>query len=105
MKEKLEALRVLIDKEYNARLLQGYVNSKPEPITVKPGSKYIKIDVGRSGKYIVEVSTGIIYGIKAYGVIHRGYRFGNLDTINDWDWSGYRALKKIINSQKKGEGR
>ncbi len=95
MKEKLEALRALIEKEYNEKLLSDYPNLKPESVTVKPGSKYIKIDVRSSGKYMVEVATGNIYGIKAYGVIHRGHQFGNLDTINDWNWSGYRAFKKI----------
>ena len=94
MIEKLETLRSLIDKEYNERMSRQYPSLKPEIITIKPGNKYIKIDVGSSGKYMIEVSTGNIYGIKAYGVIHRGYKFGNLDTINDWNWSGYRAFKK-----------
>ncbi len=97
MKEKLEALRALIDKEYNERMAKDYPNIKhPDPVTIKLGRKYIKIDVGTSGKYMVEVATGNIYGIKAYGVIHRGYRFGNLDTINNWNWSGYRAIRKEV---------
>ncbi len=33
-------------------------------------------------------------GIKAYGVIHRGHRYGTLDTIHEWDWSDYRAVRK-----------
>jgi len=101
--EKVEALRVLIEKEYNENLLRDYPNLKPEKVTVKPGSKYIKIDVGNSGQYMVEVSTGNIYGIKAYGVIHRGHRFGNLDTINEWDWAGYRAFKKFQSTLPCGE--
>ena len=94
MIEKLEALRALIDKEYNEPMRNEYSYLKPEIVFVKPGLKYIKIDVGGSGKYMVEASTGNIFGIKAYGVINRGYKFGNLYTINDWDWSGYRAFKK-----------
>jgi hypothetical protein len=92
--EKLEALRALIDKEHNQALKLAYPNLPPDPITIKPGIKYIKIDIRNSGRYMVEVSTGNIYGIKAYGVIHRGHRFGNLDTINEWNWSGYRAFKR-----------
>jgi hypothetical protein len=38
--------------------------------------------------------SGEIFGIKAYGVIHRGHKFGTLDTLFDWDWSGYRAVPK-----------
>ena len=37
---------------------------------------------------------GNIYGVKAYGVIHRGHHYGTLDTINDWYWGGYNGVKK-----------
>lgn len=47
--------------------------------TIKPGKKYTKVDVGRSGRYMVENDTGRIYGIKAYGVIHRVRYYGVLD--------------------------
>lgn len=82
--------REKFDREYPAIAARGdsgrYTNTK---VTVGP--KYAKIDVGISGRYMVEMSTGNIYGIKAYGVIHRGHQYGNLDTINQWDWSGYVA--------------
>jgi hypothetical protein len=59
-------------------------------VTIKPGRKYTNIDVGQSGKYMVD-DAGAIFGIKAYGVIHKGHRFGTLETVAAWDWSGYRA--------------
>jgi len=92
--DKIEALRTLIEKEYNEELHRKYSNLQSEPVTIKPGIKYSKVDIGRSGRYMVELSSGEIYGIKAYGVIHRGYRFGTLDTINEWNWGGYRAIRK-----------
>ena len=46
--------------------------------TIRPGRKYTKVDVGSSGRYMIENDTGNIYGIKAYGVIHRGHCYGNL---------------------------
>ncbi len=101
MNEKLEVLRALIEKETIERFNKDYPNitgiclEKSVKVEVKPGMKYIKVDVGESGKYMVEVSTGNIYGIKGYGVIHRGWKFGNLDTINEWYWGDYRAVKKI----------
>ena len=61
-----------------------------------PGKKYTKIDVllpQQSGRYMVVNDTGEIYGIKAYGVIHKGYYFGTLDTIDNYYWGGYRAVK------------
>lgn len=42
------------------------------------GRKYIKLDVGTSGRYMIEKATSLVFGIKAYGVIHRGHRFGTI---------------------------
>lgn len=60
-------------------------------VTTKHGRKYTKVDVGRSGKYMVVNETGEIFGIKAYGVIHRGHAYGTLETIDDWQWGAYTA--------------
>jgi len=40
---------------------------------------------------MVEISTEKIYGIKAYGVIHRGHYYGTLDEIDQWYWGDYTA--------------
>lgn len=61
--------------------------------SIKPGKKFTRVDVGSSGKYMVDNQTGQIFGIKAYGVVHRGHEYGTLDTINEWAWGGYRAVK------------
>lgn len=58
----------------------------------KDGKKYIKIDIGTSGRYMVD-QEGNIYGIKAYGVIHRGHYFGTLDTIDQYFWGDYTARR------------
>jgi hypothetical protein len=86
-----------IQREQRAEYARQYGESNADDIhwhgwhvTIKPGRKYVNVDVGQSGKYMVDES-GDIYGIKAYGVIHRGYRFGTLATVAAWDWSGYRA--------------
>jgi len=63
-------------------------------VVIKNGKKYIKVDQGNSGKYMVVKATGEIFGIKAYGVIHRGHSYGTLDTITQWNWGGYRAVPK-----------
>lgn len=60
------------------------------------GKKYIRVDVGGSGKYMVVVETGEIFGIKSYGVIHRGHHYGTLETVDSWDWSDYTAKWKGI---------
>lgn len=61
---------------------------------VTAGPKYTRVDFGGSGKYMVVNETGEIFGIKAYGVIHRGHQYGTLATIDAWDWSGYTARRK-----------
>ncbi len=83
---QLEALIInRVDCEANRAQCKCYI---------KPGQKYTKVDVGGSGKYMIVNNTGEIFGIKAYGVIHRGHKFGTLDTINEFDWRGYRGIRK-----------
>lgn len=65
-----------------------------ERVEIKAGPKYTKIDRGPengiSGFLMIENATGEIYGIKGYGVIHRGHHYGSLDTADLWFWGEYR---------------
>ena len=98
IQDKLEAFRVILEAAQLHGLIAHNVDCDSNRIncqtTVKLGAKYARVDVGYSGKYMVPLDTGEIFGIKAYGVIHRGYRFGTLDTLSEFDWSGYRATRK-----------
>jgi hypothetical protein len=65
-----------------------------EQVQVIPGRVYTKIDFGTkaggfSGRYMVENATGVIYGIKGYGKVHKGHRYGTLATVDDWFWGEY----------------
>ena len=42
------------------------------------GRKWIRVDVGSSGRYMID-QQGRIFGIKAYGVPHLGYYYGTLE--------------------------
>lgn len=59
---------------------------------IVPGRKYTKVDlggdgIGRDGKpwaiwsrcYMIDNETGDIFGIKGYGKIHKGHKYGNLN--------------------------
>ena len=104
MNEKLETFRSIVEAQTKARFVAGWerdgkqypleVHANAWPCTIKMGRKYANVDIGQSGKYMVELATGAIYGIKAYGVIHRGHYYGTLDTINEWDWSDYSAVRR-----------
>ena len=70
---------------------------------VETGKKYTKVNVGDSAKYMVEDATGIIYGVKGYGVVHKGHAYGTLDTVHEWNWGGYHAgQKKTPQGEAKG---
>lgn len=73
------------------RRLDCEANRANSRTRIVQGSKYTKVNVGPSGKYMVEHATGNIYGIKAYGVIHRGHQYGTLETLDEWNWRGYVA--------------
>ncbi len=78
------------------RLRTSYPDSPQhewEQVRVTPGPKYTKVDIGpkgnMSGKYMIENATGVIYGIKGYGSVHKGHMYGTLDTVEQWYWGGY----------------
>lgn len=97
MNTKLESFRARLEAAQLESLKLNNVDCEANRMncrtTIKPGQKYTKVDVGPSGKYMIVNDTGEIFGIKGYGVIHRGHQYGTLDTINEWDWRGYRARK------------
>jgi hypothetical protein len=96
--EQLQQLADLITKEQQEDLIASGLgceaNLQSAIAYIKAGRKYTKIDVGSSGKYMVENSTGRIYGIKAYGQVHLGHYYGTLDTIDQYHWGRYYAAKK-----------
>ena len=103
MNDKLEAFRALVEAHTKARYLAEWerdgktypieVHDNAWPCKIKMGRKYANVDVGQSGKYMVVLDTGEIFGIKGYGVIHRGHYYGTLDTTHNFDWSGYTAYR------------
>ncbi len=62
-------------------------------VTVTVGPKWIRVNVGSSGVYMIDPEGGI-FGIKAAGVPHLGHYYGTLGTVDDWNWGGYRAGRK-----------
>jgi len=96
--EKLQDFAKLVEVETVERLhkdgLACEANIDKAKTKVKEGQKYAKVDIGNSGRFMVEMSTGNIFGIKGYGQIHRGHWYGNLDTTDQYNWGGYYPVKK-----------
>lgn len=95
IQEKLAAFADLVTAHQKAEHEKHYTHEFTGYAKVVPGKKYAKVDVGTSGRFMVEMDSGDIFGIKAYGVIHRGHPYGNLDTIQDWYWGDYYPIRKI----------
>ena len=55
---------------------------------IKLGIKYMKVDVGDSGRFMVDVE-GNIFGIRSYGRINKQKHYGNLQTTDLYSWGGY----------------
>ncbi len=85
----------LILDQSRERLARLYSQAQAdnERVIVRPGPKYTKIDRGpshnMSGMLMVENATGRVYGIKAYGKVHKGHPYGTLDTVDAWYWGSY----------------
>ena len=95
----VEQFAQVVLEQTQARLKAAYPDSPQwewEVVQVKPGKVYTKVDIGPrgniSGKYMVENSTGEIFGIKGYGRVHKGHRYGTLATVGEFYWGGYTGV-------------
>jgi len=82
------------------RQLDCKANVQSAKTSIKLGRKYSKVDIGNSGRFMVENETGKIFGIKAYGQVHLGNQYGTMDTIGEWEWKSYYPTK-LPDSEKK----
>ena len=82
-KEKIEHFAAIVQEQERKAIIAlcGSLNGNEKSYltSICPRRKYILVDVGSSGRYLIEGEN--VYGIKAYGVIHRGHFFGTLDDI------------------------
>lgn len=99
----VQGFAAVVQEQQRARFVKDYgaenaadVHKRAWVVTVKVGPKYTRVDVGDSGKYMVVNATGEIFGIKGYGVIHRGHYYGTLETVADWQWGDYHAFRKVV---------
>jgi len=99
MKDKLEKFAETINKQKTEIMIRKgftYDFSNDVKVHIRPGRKYTKIDVGSSGTFMVDNKEGIIFGIKGYGVVHKGKSYGTLDTTDDYFWGEYAPIKKSV---------
>ena len=73
----LEQTKARVHHDYPTKYNDGTEMADTYEVHVIPGKVYTKVDVGphhnMSGKYMVDNATGVIYGIKGYGKVHKGH--------------------------------
>ena len=94
IKEFSKVLEAKIDAYTKTQYPETWLAGRSDKVTIKPGKKYTKIDVGRSGKFMFDNADCHLYFIKGYGVINRKKDFGSLLLIiqKGFDWDGYSIL-------------
>jgi len=99
MKEKIIAFAKLLETEQIQSLVKHNVdcevNIQNARVSIRDGKKFASVNIGYSGRYMVELATGNIYGIKGYGQVHRGHFYGTVDEINNWYWGDYYPQNKV----------
>ena len=63
-------------------------------VVIVDGRKYTRVNICRSGAFMVDNTTEEIFGIKGYGTINRKKKYGTLETINDFHWGTYTPYEK-----------
>ena len=95
----IDELAALILQQHRERIASRYSQwqADAEHVRVVPGPKYAKIDRGpehnMSGFLMIDNATGEIFGIKGYGRVHKGHRYGTLATAGQWFWGEYEPRR------------
>jgi hypothetical protein len=62
----------------------------------KATKRFVRIwrDNGQKGvAYFVDRETGVIFGAKGWKAYNPNHEYGTLDTITEYDWSGYYGVR------------
>ena len=92
--EKLERARYIDPSDIYAKL-------SSDRVSVTTGTKYMRLDTGSSGAFMLDRETGAVCCIKAYGTIDRRKVVGYLDDLTGqklfdnrfWDLSRQKEAK------------
>ncbi len=102
--EKIQRLADLFSRETKERMTRdGLLNIVDTHGKVKViyGQTYVKLDIDGSGRLMVDKTTEEIFGIKAYGQVHKGHRYGTLDTLDLYFWGDYYPKLKAHMTTRK----
>jgi hypothetical protein len=97
LSNKVERFAALLESDHIKYLIRSDLacsyNISDGEVKIIPGKKYTKVDIGHSGRYMIDGDS--IYGIKAYGVINRVRYYGKLDDIENYFWGNYFPKEEL----------
>jgi hypothetical protein len=64
--------------------------------TLKEKKKYFYFDCGTSGAFMVDKGTGLVFGIKGYGVAHKNKVYGNVKNFD----GDFVAFGKMLHNKR-----
>lgn len=89
--QKLEKFRAAFEN-------QSPSTKHGEKVQIETGRKfdkvYVQTNVQKLGRYMIDRNSWVIYGIKSWAQINPRRTFGTLDTVDQYDWSGYNGVPK-----------
>jgi hypothetical protein len=90
--QKLEQFRAAFQKADTAG------RDTTDTVQIETGRKfdkvYVKTEVQKLGRYMVDRNSWVIYGIKSWAQINERRTYGTLDTIDQYDWKPYYGIPK-----------
>ena len=90
--EKLEQFRAAFQKADTAG------RDTTDTVQIETGRKfdkvYVKTEVQKLGRYMVDRNSWVIYGIKSWAQINERRTYGTLDTVDQYDWKPYYGIPK-----------
>lgn len=96
--ESLTLLRDKMQERQNKYINYHYKNLTPEIVSIKERSKYFAVDIGSSGKFLIDKQEFRVYSIKAYG--QKGYFLGSVQDIINKIQEDIEQFNKLINGEK-----
>jgi len=96
---KVQELQLAMQERTDLYFSANFQNLEPDEVTVKNRRKYFAIDVGSSGKLLVDKKNLAVYSIKGYGV--KGYWLGSIEQVIDKVKDDIFVLQKVKQEGKK----
>lgn len=89
-----EILQLKVNDYYLANYRESFLKGcHRTDVKVTEGKKYIRIDVGDSGKFMLDTTDNNLYFIKGYGTVDKKKCFGELSAIvnnkDNFHFDGY----------------